>query len=109
MTDGHRGAASALTGQAGLQQLADQLLGDCCQRLATPAALAAGTAPQRVAARHVDDLQGQADGRFAIDVASGDTLWSGTGGKSGWSREALAAVAQQLIRDLLQAGLAGRR
>ena len=44
-----------------------------------------------------------------IDVASGDTLWSGTGGKSGWSREALAAVAQQLIRDLLQAGLAGRR
>jgi hypothetical protein len=27
----------------------------------------------------------------------------------GWSREALAAVAQQLIRDLLQAGLAGRR
>ena len=44
-----------------------------------------------------------------IDVASGDILWSGTGGKSGWSREALAAVAQQLIRDLLQAGLAGRR
>ena len=25
-------------------------------------------APQRVAARHVDDLQGQADGRFAIDA-----------------------------------------
>ena len=44
-----------------------------------------------------------------LDVATGDTLWSGTGGKSGWSREALAAVAQQLIRDLLQAGLAGRR
>ena len=44
-----------------------------------------------------------------IDVQSGETLWSGTGGKSGWSREALAAVAQQLIRDLLQAGLAGRR
>ena len=44
-----------------------------------------------------------------VDVATGDTLWSGAGGKSGWSREALAAVAQQLIRDLLQAGLAGRR
>ena len=44
-----------------------------------------------------------------IDVASGDTLWSGAGGKSGWSREALSAVAQQLIRDLLATGLAGAR
>ena len=44
-----------------------------------------------------------------IDVASGDILWSGTGGKSGWSREALSAVAQKLIRDLLQSGLAGAR
>lgn len=43
-----------------------------------------------------------------IDVASGDTLWSGAGGKSGWSREGLAAVAQQLIRDLLKSGLAGQ-
>lgn len=44
-----------------------------------------------------------------IDVASGETLWSGTGGKSGWSREALSAVAQQLMRDLLKSGLAGAR
>ena len=44
-----------------------------------------------------------------IDVQSGETLWSGTGGKSGWSREALSAVAQQLIRDLLKTGLAGAR
>jgi TolB-like protein len=44
-----------------------------------------------------------------IDVASGDILWSGTGGKSGWSREALSAVAQKLIRDLLRSGLAGAR
>ena len=44
-----------------------------------------------------------------IDVASGDILWSGTGGKSGWSREALSAVAQKLIRDLLQSGLSGAR
>ncbi len=44
-----------------------------------------------------------------IDVTSGETLWSGTGGKSGWSREALSAVAQQLIRDLLKTGLAGAR
>jgi hypothetical protein len=42
-----------------------------------------------------------------IDVASGETLWSGAGGKSGWSREALSAVAQQLIRNLLSSGLAG--
>jgi hypothetical protein len=42
-------------------------------------------------------------------VTSGETLWSGTGGKSGWSREALSAVAQQLIRDLLKTGLAGAR
>lgn len=44
-----------------------------------------------------------------IDVASGETLWSGAGGKSGWSREALSAVGQQLIKNLLQAGLAGSR
>ncbi len=44
-----------------------------------------------------------------IDVASGETLWSGAGGKSGWSREALSAVAQQLIRSLLTDGLAGAR
>jgi TolB-like protein len=44
-----------------------------------------------------------------VDVASGETLWSGSGGKSGWSREALSAVAQQLIRDLLSSALAGAR
>jgi len=44
-----------------------------------------------------------------IDVASGETLWSGAGGKSGWSREALSAVAQQLIRNLLSSGLAGAK
>ena len=41
-----------------------------------------------------------------IDVASGETLWNGSGGKSGWSREALSAVAQQLMRSLIGAGLA---
>lgn len=40
-----------------------------------------------------------------LDVASGDILWTGTGGKSGWSREALSAVAQKLIRELLNSGL----
>ena len=36
-----------------------------------------------------------------IDLQSGDVLWSGVGAKSGWSREALAAVAQKLIDALL--------
>ena len=44
-----------------------------------------------------------------IDLTTGETLWGGAGGKSGWSREALSAVAQQLINDLLKAGLAGAR
>ena len=44
-----------------------------------------------------------------IDVQSGDILWSGAGGKSGWSREALSAVAQQLLRQLPQAALSGAR
>ncbi len=44
-----------------------------------------------------------------IDIASGETLWSGAGGKSGWSREALSAVAQQLIRSLLDGGLSAAR
>lgn len=44
-----------------------------------------------------------------VDVASGETLWSGVGGKSGWSRESLAAIAQQLMRSLLAGGLAELR
>jgi polysaccharide biosynthesis protein PelC len=35
------------------------------------------------------------------DLNSGQVVWSGSGGKSGWSREALSAVAQKLTRDLL--------
>lgn len=41
-----------------------------------------------------------------VDVGSGATVWSAAGGKSGWSREALSAVGQKLIRDLLGTGLA---
>lgn len=44
-----------------------------------------------------------------IEVSTGQTVWSGTGGKSGWSREALSSVAQKLIRQLLRAGLASLR
>lgn len=44
-----------------------------------------------------------------VDVATGNTLWSGAGAQSGWSREALSAVGQKLIGRLLQAGLAGTK
>ncbi len=36
-----------------------------------------------------------------IDLRSGAVVYSATGGKSGWSREALSAVAQKLLRELL--------
>jgi hypothetical protein len=36
-----------------------------------------------------------------MDLQSGGVVWSGVGGKSGWSRESLAGVAQKLIRSLL--------
>ena len=37
-----------------------------------------------------------------IDMQNDVVVWSGVGGKSGWSRESLAGVAQKLIRELLQ-------
>jgi polysaccharide biosynthesis protein PelC len=37
-----------------------------------------------------------------VDLADGDrVVWSAASAKSGWSREALSAVAQQLINDML--------
>ena len=36
-----------------------------------------------------------------IDLQSNEVVWSGVGGKSGWSRESLSGVAQKLIRQLL--------
>ena len=36
----------------------------------------------------------------AIEVATGKVVWSASGGRSGFSREALSAVAQKLARDL---------
>lgn len=36
-----------------------------------------------------------------IDLQSGEVVWSAVGGRTGWSREALSAVAQKLIRELL--------
>ncbi|WP_374339959.1 penicillin-binding protein activator LpoB [Methyloversatilis sp.] len=40
-----------------------------------------------------------------VEVDSGRVLWSGVGGKSGWSRESLAGVAQELIKSLLEPAL----
>ena len=37
-----------------------------------------------------------------IDLTNNQVVWSGVGGKSGWSRESLSGVAQKLIRGLLQ-------
>jgi hypothetical protein len=36
-----------------------------------------------------------------IDLKSNEVVWTGVGGKSGWSRESLSGVAQKLIRELL--------
>lgn len=36
-----------------------------------------------------------------VDLDSGAVVYSAAGGKSGWSREALSAVAQKLARELL--------
>ena len=44
-----------------------------------------------------------------IDVPTGETLWSGVGAKAGWSRDSLAAVAQQLMRKLIGDGLSARK
>ena len=36
-----------------------------------------------------------------LDLQTNAVVWSGVGGKSGWSRESLSGVAQKLIRQLL--------
>jgi len=36
-----------------------------------------------------------------IDLKAGSVVWSAVGGQSGWSREAVSAVAQKLIKNLL--------
>jgi polysaccharide biosynthesis protein PelC len=50
-----------------------------------------------------------ADGEPAVglvlqvtDLSTGDVLWSAAGGKTGWSREALSAVAHKLVTELLR-------
>lgn len=36
-----------------------------------------------------------------MDLQNNSVVWTGVGGKSGWSRESLSGVAQKLIRQLL--------
>lgn len=36
-----------------------------------------------------------------VDLSSGTVVWSASGAKSGWSREALSAVAQSVLTELL--------
>jgi len=36
-----------------------------------------------------------------VDLQDGKVLWSGSSGKSGWSREAVSAVAQQVLEKLI--------
>ncbi len=36
-----------------------------------------------------------------MDLKTGEVVWSAAGARSGWSREALSAVAQKLMRELL--------
>lgn len=36
-----------------------------------------------------------------VDLSNGMVLWSGSSGKSGWSREAVSAVAQQVLGTLI--------
>lgn len=43
-----------------------------------------------------------------VDLESGAIVYSAAGGKSGWSREALSAVAQKLTRELLSGVQLGR-
>ncbi|HUQ25411.1 MAG TPA: penicillin-binding protein activator LpoB [Burkholderiales bacterium] len=42
------------------------------------------------------------------DLQTGTVIYSASGGKSGWSRESLAAVAQKLVKDLLAELAPGR-
>ena len=36
-----------------------------------------------------------------LDLSSGEVVWSASGAKSGWSREALSAVGQSVLTDML--------
>jgi len=105
-----RGVADVRRYPAALQQ---EALFDSGERKAQEAALewAKKEGARYALAGHVDEWRYKVgvDGEPAvgialsvIDVSTGQTVWSGVGGRSGWSREAVAAVAQKLMRDLLE-------
>ena len=37
---------------------------------------------------------------IVVDLSTDRVVWSASGGKSGWSRQALSAVAQTLLTDI---------
>ncbi len=37
-----------------------------------------------------------------VQISTGQVVWSASGSKTGWAREALSAVAQKLLRDLMK-------
>ena len=42
-----------------------------------------------------------------VDITSGDTLWSGSFSRSGWSRESLSGTGQKVIDELVSGLLRG--
>lgn len=44
-----------------------------------------------------------------VDVASGRVLWTGSGARTGWSREAVSAVAQKLVGQLIDKALSSTK
>lgn len=44
-----------------------------------------------------------------IDLGTGQVIWTGTGARTGWSREAVAAVAQKLLAKLVGEALANAK
>lgn len=44
-----------------------------------------------------------------VDVSTGRVLWTGSGARTGWSREAVAAVAQKLLGRLIDEALSSTK
>lgn len=56
--------------------------------------------------RYKVGLDGEPVAGFTLQVMElpeGKVIWSATGGKSGWSRDAVSAVAQQVIANMVDA------
>lgn len=44
-----------------------------------------------------------------VDLGTGQVIWTGTGARTGWSREAVAGVAQKLLAKLVDDALANAK